>query len=100
MGVGVGVGESVGMAVGGAGVAVARGVTVASDTGSVGGGNVGVGSVIWGPQPVSKAAVSNSIVSSGFKDLGISRRVKEKIKNQKPGRPSCSSVSPARPLDR
>ncbi len=61
MGVGVGVGESVGMGVDGASVKVARGVTVAKDTGAVGGGDVGVGRVICGPQPVSKARASNSL---------------------------------------
>ena len=79
MGVGVGVGESVGMGVDGAGVKVARGVTVDKTTGSVGGGDVGVGSVISGPQPTSKAAASSS-VSRAFHDLNITDQLSSKTR--------------------
>ena len=71
---GAGVGESVGMGVDRAGVKVARGVTVTHDTGSVGGGDVGVGRVICGPQPSSEVTLRNS-VSSGVKSFKADRRV-------------------------
>jgi hypothetical protein len=99
MGVGVGVGGSVGMGVDGAGVKVARGVTVANDTGSVGGGDVGVGRVICGPQPSSRVAISRN-VSSNVISFNIGRRIIGGIKNRKPALLSCPCVSPDQPLDR
>jgi len=75
MGVGVGVGESVGMGVDGAGVEVARGVTVDNATGSVGRGRVGVGRVICGPQPASTVAASSgkNKTKDNLHNLGICR---------------------------